>query len=303
MTDVQEAARKAAKQMRQVAEKNGRAKAKNRSAGVGDGGREGAAAGEPPRGRRHMFVLMDESGSMNGLEEAVVTGCNEFMREVADVRRSRTWLAMFDKSPGEPRTRFLLRAMRRRDLRPLAIRQYNPRGMTPLNDAIVDAVVALDHAAEPQDTVFLAIITDGMENASETSTDEVRRLLKDREAAGWGIVFLGANQDTVRTAADYGMNRPGRAFNFDATREGVAASMCTVSHLARSRSAMAPGARGREMYDAIAETQFNERGGRADGGDEDAGSRGGPQGSPRRRRSGGGGSGRRSRERTDSGRK
>ncbi len=261
---------------------------------VNDAAREAAESfrrkqgkGEQPSGDSHMFILMDESGSMMGLEEAVIGGCNQFMHEAADVAGARVWLAMFDATPEEPRTRFKVRRKRVAKMRPLVPGDYRPRGMTPLNDAIVDSVVALDKATEKDDTVFLAIITDGLENASETSTDEVRRLLEKREAAGWGIVFLGANQDTIRTAAEFGMHRPGRAFNFDAEPASVRRSMTEVSRMAHYRSKMGPGVRGRNLYDEMVEGRYAETGGHFGGeeeGDGDSESDAGKSPSPRRDR-------------------
>ena len=49
----------------------------------------------------HVSVLIDESGSMGGREEAVAAGFNAFLAELRDGKaeaRSRVSLAMFDLS-------------------------------------------------------------------------------------------------------------------------------------------------------------------------------------------------------------
>lgn len=49
-----------------------------------------------------------------------------------------------------------------------------------------------------------------------------------RAACGWGLVFVGANQDTAETARNYGMHEPGAAFDFDSAPQSVSASLRTV---------------------------------------------------------------------------
>jgi hypothetical protein len=217
------------------------------------------------KGTKHVFVLMDESGSMSGLEEAVTTGCNEFIYSFAEDPDAKIWLAWFDHSPGQERTRFKVRGEVAAEVTHLAPGDYSPRGTTPLNDAIADTVAALDAAAGDDENVFLAIITDGYENASEHSTESIRRLLSAREEKGWGIVFLGANQNAAETAAEFGMVKPGNAFNFDASYEKVRVSMRNVSDVAKMRTSKAAGSAGRELYDKEVAAEYTRRGGRIDG--------------------------------------
>lgn len=214
--------------------------------------------------KKHVFVLMDESGSMRGLEEAVTSGCNEFIHSFAEDAQARLWLAWFDQSPGEELVRMPVKGKPAAEVEQLTARNYNPRGMTPLNDAISTAVTTLDAVAGEDDVVFLAIITDGMENASETSTATVKQLLSAREEAGWGIVFIGANQDAVETAAGLGMVKPGQAFNFSADRMSVSQTMIAVKDLAVERSRHRAGKDGLDNYDIEAEKLFRDGGGRLD---------------------------------------
>lgn len=216
-------------------------------------------------GIKHVFILMDESGSMRGLEESVTTGCNEFIHEFKDDADVRLWLAWFDQTPGSPRTRFRIKGRRAAEVEQLTPDDYNPGGLTPLNDAIADSVAALDAATTEDDVVFLAIFTDGHENASEHSTVSIKQLLEQREAAGWGIAFVGANQDTVKTAAEFGMRKPGRAFNFDADRESVRSSVHEMGHLMKMRIAKGSGPGGLSEYDREVAIEYARRQGRLDG--------------------------------------
>lgn len=218
-------------------------------------------------GSKHVFVLIDESGSMDGLQEPVTTGCNELIHEFKDDPSVRIWLAWFDESPGEPRTRFRVKGLPASEVAQLMPSDYNPRGLTPLNDAIADAVAALDSATGKHDVVFLAIFTDGLENASEHSTASIKTLLEQCEAAGWGIVFVGANQDTVKTAAQFGMRKRGRAFDFDANEQSVRRSMRGVSAVMKMRIDKSVGADGLHAYDEEVAAEYTRRGGRLDDAD------------------------------------
>jgi len=80
---------------------------------------------------------------------------------------------------------------------------YQPRGTTPLYDAIgrmiakIDATIALrSELGAPAEDQVVVIITDGLENASREHTrDSVFELISERRKRGWVFVFLGANQD------------------------------------------------------------------------------------------------------------
>src|SRR3954453_3012492 len=95
-------------------------------------------------GAKQVFVLMDESGSMQGLEKEVTTGWNEFIHALKDDADAKIWLAWFDSSPGEPRPRVKVKGIAAKDVEQLKPADYEPRGMTPLNDSISDVVTTLD---------------------------------------------------------------------------------------------------------------------------------------------------------------
>jgi hypothetical protein len=94
---------------------------------------------------------------------------------------------------------------------------FVPRGMTPLFDAIGQAVAATDKVTLlPDERVALAILTDGLENASrEMTADAVRKLLTDRqERCNWLVQYLGANQDAWAVGAQIGVARA-HAMDYD----------------------------------------------------------------------------------------
>src|SRR5690606_5309014 len=85
---------------------------------------------------------------------------------------------------------------------------YQPRGTTALLDAIGTSVDTLGKrlAGLPEERrpeqVIVAILTDGLENASQRYTSEriANMIQHQREKYSWDFIFLGANQDAILTA-------------------------------------------------------------------------------------------------------
>ena len=86
---------------------------------------------------------------------------------------------------------------------------YVPRGTTALLDAIGRTINTigerLDKAPEPErpGKVIVAILTDGLENASqEFKRKQIFKMIKhQREVYSWEFIFLGARQDAIQTGA------------------------------------------------------------------------------------------------------
>lgn len=80
--------------------------------------------------------------------------------------------------------------------------------------------------------VLAVIVTDGEENSSyEHRTDELMRLVADRESEGYTFIFLGANIDAWHQARSIGFSgtASGQSMNFVATPKGVANAMRSVT--------------------------------------------------------------------------
>lgn len=87
---------------------------------------------------------------------------------------------------------------------PLNRQTYILGSGTPLYDAVGRAIRDTDEflrahpdfATNNHERVLFAIITDGEENASRTYTRaHIFDLLTEKQRRGWGVVYLGANQD------------------------------------------------------------------------------------------------------------
>lgn len=118
-----------------------------------------------------------------------------------------------------------------------------PEGMTALHDAMGSGITLFAKEIEELDEkpgkVIVVVLTDGMENSSiEYATVSVKMLVEAYKADGWEFLFLGANQDAVFTAQQFGIGK-GSALTYEATAEGIAESItATTRYLGATRSGL-----------------------------------------------------------------
>jgi Mg-chelatase subunit ChlD len=175
--------------------------------------------------RADIWYLLDRSGSMGSIAEFVVQGFDEFVAEQRKEQGVATMtLVQFD---GEDVHDVLIDAEPLDRVRSIAGR-FEPRGMTPLYDAIgaiLDRAEAhLERSGGEAADQLVVIMTDGMENASQRCTAaEIFRRIERLRKAGWTFVFAGANQDSYATGASLGL-ASGSTSNFTASPTGVLAT-------------------------------------------------------------------------------
>ncbi len=119
------------------------------------------------------------------------------------------------------------------DVRDAGERDFEPRGATPLFDAIGRAITQaqtwLDIDATTDEQPIFVILTDGLENASrEYSAPEIFKLIRTKEAQGWVFTYLGANQDAYATGGEIGVN-PCATQNYVADAGGAVAAFDSIS--------------------------------------------------------------------------
>lgn len=188
-----------------------------------------------PTTTRLGFVI-DESGSMQAAYETVPAGYNEFVatlqREAPDASQVYGSLAFFDSHGDEPKVRFKREQVALAEMPELAVGEYVPRGMTPLNDAVSAMIKHLAKAQRKGEQVMLVIMTDGQENASETHTRDLQRLVQAREADGWEFIYLGANVDSFKEARKLGMSgKRGSTYAFASSAGGTGQAMKRAASL------------------------------------------------------------------------
>jgi hypothetical protein len=156
----------------------------------------------------HAYILLDRSGSMQSLWTEALSSVNAYARELAAATAqsapdSHVTLAVFD-SQENLRFDVLRRSVPSLHWEPVTTREANPRGMTPLLDALVQLVSVAE--TDAPDKAVLVVMTDGHENASRETTREAAKAALERvKAKGWEVVFLGANFDNFTDAGSVGV--------------------------------------------------------------------------------------------------
>jgi len=150
-------------------------------------------------------VVLDRSGSMQSCQDGTISGYNEYLKGLkADKDNNyNVSLIQFDTPANQPELTVSYVDKPLADVPELNNTTYQPRGMTPLYDAIGECVRRVDAKSRG---VLTVIITDGMENASqEFNLGSIKKLISEKEAEGWEFIFLGANIDSAAVGGSMGI--------------------------------------------------------------------------------------------------
>lgn len=170
-----------------------------------------------------LVLLLDKSGSMKQTKQSAIDGFNELL-DAQDIDGVETVVSYYEFS-GQPNAQYALQPLEEAER--LTQHNYRPGGLTALYDTLVQAIdetgeklAAMPEGERPAN-VLVVTITDGVENNSRASIEDVRsRVEHQREKYDWAFQFIGANQDAVLTAERMGMN-PGSAITYSANDEGT----------------------------------------------------------------------------------
>jgi hypothetical protein len=202
-----------------------------------------------------LTFILDRSGSMNHLVEAAIQGFNHFLREHQTASGlARLTLVLFDDEYLVP-----AQSLPIAEVVPLDARTYVPRNSTALLDAIGRSIDELGArlAATPEPDrpakVIMAILTDGLENASTQYTwkDIASRIKHQTEVYKWDFLFLGANQDAIATAAQINIAADNAA-TFRADLHGLRSSGSTLARKSRGLRTTSQGTATPEEFSASA---------------------------------------------------
>lgn len=158
----------------------------------------------------HIAVLLDRSGSMESIKAETISGFNFFLNEQKKSGANATLtLVQFDTQA----TEIIHEAGPIQSLPALNDETYQPRGGTPLLDAIGETMISTGRtlAAIPEtnrpDKVVFVIITDGQENSSHKfSKAQIKEMLEHQtNVYKWQFIYLGANQDAFAEAGNVGI--------------------------------------------------------------------------------------------------
>jgi hypothetical protein len=162
--------------------------------------------------------------------ERTISGFNEFVQSSA--KDSVLSLLLFSDT-----VKVVSENIKISDVKPLTVSSYRPHGSTALLDGIGHAIELADKFESKSwaddGSIIILIMTDGDENASKNYTkNQINKLITKKKLLGWNFIFMGANQDAIRTASEFNIQEDS-SLTFDANN--VTDAFRSASH-AISRS-------------------------------------------------------------------
>ncbi len=190
----------------------------------------------PKKNLVEIVCVIDRSGSMADIRSDAVGGFNMFLEAQKKLPgEAKMTVVLFNHTYGVIQNGSDIQAVK-----PFNSQTYVPDGTTALLDAVGRTIddtgkrLANTPEGERPEKVIFAILTDGLENASQDYTREkIRGMIKhQREQYAWEFIFLAANQDAFAEAEKLCIDRS-MAYNFEADGDGVRKAMdvmcCSVA--------------------------------------------------------------------------
>ena len=177
-----------------------------------------------------IFVVLDRSGSMDSCKNDTIGGFNTFVKNQKDIKADTAFLSLY-QFDHEYLISFENKPISQ--VENLNQETFTPRGNTALLDAIGRTINSIQ--ANKDETIIVVIITDGEENAShEFSKDKINKMINEKKELGWEFVFLGANQDAIKSAANIGIG-PNSSLTYSANKSKEAWTSVSAA-IERTRS-------------------------------------------------------------------
>lgn len=180
----------------------------------------------------HVLLVTDKSGSMFLLAADVRGGYNQYRQSLIDddeVRYRVTSVLFADDY------QLLCTAAKPRDVPKLDEKTYIVGGSTALRDAIGRTITDFEKAVPELgegDRVLLVVQTDGHENSSrEYSAETIKTMLAEREAKGWGTIYMGAGPNAWNQGGNLGFSS---SLRYDNTSEGTQTAYDGLTRSSRS---------------------------------------------------------------------
>jgi uncharacterized protein YegL len=198
----------------------------------------GSKNGNDPGARNgtvHVAFVLDKSGSMQAVEEAVVEGYNDYLREL----REQGGETLFSLTTFDTRFEHVCVGEPLANVARLDSRSYRPDGCTALYDAIGHTVLQTEQRLQAEgrgeEKVLVVVMTDGLENSStDYDAHTIAELVRDYdERPNWTFVYLGAGHETIHAAqeAASAMSFKGdNAMLWEADPESARKSMKSLAH-------------------------------------------------------------------------
>lgn len=193
---------------------------------------------------QEVVAIIDRSGSMSGKEADTVGGINSTLdiirQDLKLDERVNVSIKLFDHEE-----RMLIRSLNIKDVRPLELRQFVPRGQTALYDAIGSSLTYFMekklHDPNSYTKCLMYVATDGCENCSKKfDAQALKKLITSaQESYNIELVYLGANQDAILEASKIGIGE-GHAINYSETKEECEAVYRSLGNVVNRQKSCAP---------------------------------------------------------------
>jgi len=187
--------------------------------------------------------LLDRSGSMACIKDATLEGFNGYLSGLQaekDADIDFTLLTFDDLSIDKVHV-----AVPVKQAQFLNESTYLPRGGTPLVEACIKTITAVEEAVKKRSDkpkVTICFQTDGHENASgaEYTNEALKSLVERKQAEGWQFNFLGSGIDVYSVAGKYGFSY-GNTMSYDSTslastREAFASTAANAASFSAGRA-------------------------------------------------------------------
>ena len=145
----------------------------------------------------HYVLILDQSGSMIDLKKEVILSYNEQVEMILKLIETESdseiklTLCVFNN---DVEFKFINQGVDK--VKKLTIKDYQPSCSTALYDAIGTSFLKISELQQPNDQVFFAIFTDGLENASKFySSEDINYKISNAEKNGWSIKFFCRYED------------------------------------------------------------------------------------------------------------
>ena len=152
------------------------------------------------------LIILDESGSMQSIKEATISGFNEVVQTVKGVEKQypeqEHFITLVTFNGMGIKTLLFNEPAAKLDQ--IDGNKYQPDSMTPLFDAMGFSLTRLRQEVQnyPDYNVLVTILTDGMENDSkEYNGLAIKKLVEELSLQNWTFTYIGANQNEVEFAA------------------------------------------------------------------------------------------------------
>lgn len=151
-------------------------------------------AREPPM----IVMVLDGSGSMQSISNDIRGSVNSFINQqkAAPADGTKFSLIVFADD-----AKIKINQVPIQDVAEVTRDEYHCDGYTALYDAIG---LAIDNHSDHKEALVV-IVTDGEENMSRTTHDELQRKIAEKKASGWKFIYLANEPQVSRAGASIGL--------------------------------------------------------------------------------------------------